>query len=166
MTRLQQGDSQALALLYERYRGVVHTVLRRQSGAPGDAEDLCHEVFLTLRDVAHRYQPGTTLKGWLCGIAIRKARRAGESQWLHLNLLRRLFRPEPQVSQSAELSGDVDRVLRRLPAPMREVVVLSLVDQLPAEEVAKALGISVKTVWTRLHRARAKIRAWVEEETP
>jgi RNA polymerase sigma factor (sigma-70 family) len=163
MKRLQEGDAQALAPLYRRYRGIVNAVIQRQAGISGDAEDLCHDVFLTLKDVAHRYQPGTTLQGWLCGIAIRKARRAGESNWLHRGLLARFFRAPPAV-QAVELRGDVERILALLPAGMREVVVLSLVEQLRAEDVAAALDISVNTVWTRLHRARARIKEILAED--
>ncbi len=77
MERLKMGDVQALGPLYARYRGVVNAVIQRRSGRSHgpETEDLCQEVFLTLMTVADRYRPGNTLKGWLCGIALRKARR-------------------------------------------------------------------------------------------
>jgi RNA polymerase sigma-70 factor (ECF subfamily) len=167
MERLQKGDTGALAPLYVRYRGVVNAVVRRRTPGleDGEAEDICHEVFLTLKDIAHRYRRGDTLKGWLCGIALRKARRASEGRQSRQGLLTRLFKPNAPVEvMPAELRGDVDRVLALLPEAQREVVVLSLIQQLDTEDVAKALGISVNTVWTRLHRARHRIRELMDDE--
>jgi RNA polymerase sigma factor (sigma-70 family) len=169
MERLKMGDAQALGPLYERYGGVVQAVIRRQSTRLGaaEAEDLCQEVFLTLMSVAKRYRPGNTLKGWLCGIALRKARRLQEGSWLRQGLLSRFFRPrEPSWTgeNRAEQRLDVERVLARLSPPLREVVVLSLIEQLDAADVAAALGISVNAVWTRLHRARAQVRGIFEED--
>lgn len=167
MERLRQGDTSALAPLYVRYRGVVNAVVRRRTPGleDGEAEDICHEVFLTLRDLAHKYRRGDTLKGWLCGIALRKARRSAEGRSSREGLLARLFRPSAATSVPAsELRGDIDRVLALLPEPQREVVVLSLIEQLDTPDVAKALGISVNTVWTRLHRARARIRELMGDE--
>ena len=162
MKRLQAGDAQALDPLYRRYRGVVNAIIHRQSRDGSiDAEDVCHEVFLTLRQLAPRYRAGTTLKGWLCGIAIRKARRVNETRWLRTGLLARFFWSEP-VSERSENLSDIERVLSQLPEPMREVVVLTQLEQLSAEDVAEALNINVKTVWTRLHRARERIRDLVE----
>jgi RNA polymerase sigma-70 factor, ECF subfamily len=117
----------------------------------------------SLRELAPRYRPGDTLKGWLCGIALKKARRLNDSRTSRRGLLARFFRPRTQVP-APEAASDVERVLAQLPEPMREVVVLSLIEELAAEDVAKALGISVNTVWTRLHRARAKVRELLDAE--
>ena len=164
MERLRQGDTSSLGPLYLRYRGVVNAVVRRRTPGleDGESEDICHDVFLTLRDLAHRYRPGGTLKGWLCGIALRKARRASEGRTSRRGLLARLFGPE--AIAPVEYRGDVDRVLALLPEPQREVVVLSLIEQLDTEDVASALGISVNTVWTRLHRARHRLKELMSSE--
>jgi RNA polymerase sigma factor (sigma-70 family) len=169
MERLKMGDAQALGPIYERYGGLVTAVIRRQSGrmSDSDAEDICQEVFLTLMSVANRYRPGNTLKGWLCGIALRKARRLKEGSWLRRGLLARFFRPKQEEwtgQNVADQRLDLERILEGLSPPLREVVVLSLVEQLEASEVAAALGISVNAVWTRLHRARARVRELVEED--
>jgi RNA polymerase sigma-70 factor (ECF subfamily) len=147
---------------------VVNAVVRRRTPGleEGEAEDICQEVFLTLREISHRYRRGDTLKGWLCGIALRKARRASEGRQSRQGLLARLFRPSGGSEvPAAEVRGDIERVLAMLPEPQRDVVVLSLIQQLDTEDVAKALGISVNTVWTRLHRARARIREIMGDES-
>jgi RNA polymerase sigma-70 factor (ECF subfamily) len=168
MERLKMGDLQAMDPLYRRYRGVVCGVLHGQAGALSatEAEDLCHDVFLTLADVAKRYRPGDTLRGWLCGIAIRKARRLREGGWLRQTLLGRFGRsPLPTVSgEAAEHKLDTERLLALLPPNLREVLVLSLVEQLSTEDVAKALGLNTTTVRTRQFRARELLREHLQKD--
>jgi RNA polymerase sigma-70 factor (ECF subfamily) len=170
MLRLQQGDTTALAPLYTRHRGVVNAVVRRQVTAisESDAEDLCHEVFLDLVKLAPKYRHGSSLRGWLCGIALRKAWRRSRGEWVRRSLLGRFgARDGDELSESSgarvEASQQVKRLLAHLPPAMREVVVLCLVEQLDTEEVAAALGVSVNTVWTRLHRARERLKELEEE---
>jgi RNA polymerase sigma-70 factor, ECF subfamily len=167
--RLQSGDAQALGPLYQRYRGVVNAVVQRQAGELGraEAEDVCHDVFLTLMKIAPRHRAGADARAWLCGIATRKAWRLRRSRWLRDGLLARFMRPkEPAWSPSppAEQRVEVQSLLDRLPQGLKDVVVLSLVEQLAAEDVAAALSINVKTVWTRLHRARERIRQMMTTE--
>jgi RNA polymerase sigma-70 factor (ECF subfamily) len=166
--RLQRGDAHALGPLYQRYRGVVNAVVQRQAGLLGkaEAEDVCHEVFLTLMEIASRYRPGTSVRAWLCGIAAQKARRVRQRRWIREGLLGKFLRPTPPAwseAQPVEQRVEVEKLLERLPAGLRDVVVLSLVEQLDAEDVAAALDISINTVWTRLHRARERIRDLMAE---
>lgn len=168
MTMLQRGDMGALAPLYRRHRGVVNAVVRRQvTGiSSSDAEDLCHEVFLELPQLASRYRPGNSLKGWLCGIALRKAWRRTRGEWLRRQLLGRFSEPEREATDASagvEAGQKVRHLLSQLPPTLREVVVLCLIEQLDTAEVAQALGVSVNAVWTRLHRARERLKELEEE---
>lgn len=169
MLRLQQGDSSALAPLYRRHRGVVNAVVRRQvvGLSSSDAEDLAHETFLELVKIAPRYRPGSSLKGWLCGIALKKAWRRTRGDWLRRQLLARFSREETSEDTAARVdtANLVNRRLSQLPPSMREVVVLCLVEGLDTSDAAAALGITVNTVWTRLHRAREKLRELEEADS-
>src|SRR3954469_15869925 len=54
MARLAQGPLDALGLLYRRYGKMVESIVRRSlpSSASLEAEDVSHEVFLTLAQVS------------------------------------------------------------------------------------------------------------------
>lgn len=54
---------------------------------------------------------------------------------------------------------DLDRVLQRLPAEQREVLLLVGVEELSYQEAAGAIGVPVGTVMSRLSRARERLRA-------
>jgi RNA polymerase sigma factor CnrH len=60
---------------------------------------------------------------------------------------------EQTVSDRAELSVVRHRIAK-MPARLREVLVLRAVEGLPQAQVAELLGISEKAVETRLYRAR------------
>lgn len=169
MRRLATGDGPAMRQLYSRFSRLVYSMIGRY--APGvaaaEAEELSQEVFMTLLSTAPRYQEQGRLVAWVCGISIRKARA-----YRHRNFLRRtLFSGYAADTRVEAASGAdatfgeraharlaLDRAIRTLPEPQREVLLLHLVDRLEGAEIAQILGIKEKTVWTRLHRARLGLR--------
>jgi RNA polymerase sigma-70 factor (ECF subfamily) len=74
------------------------------------------------------------------------------------------------VTEAAETARRVQAAVRSLPPPLREAVVLRYLEELPAEEVGAALGLSRAAVDVRLHRARERLKEtlgslWQEEKT-
>ena len=66
--------------------------------------------------------------------------------------------PEP-VMEHGELHADhVADVVRALPSPMKEAVVLRYYLQLSEADIARTLGIAPGTVKSTLHRARAALK--------
>lgn len=168
MGRLAAGDCEPLGLLYRRYGKMVFSVIRDYMPmfASQDAEDVCQEVFLSLKDTAARYHHTGQLRSWICGIAVRKAKEHRRNRWLRRALLGQFgaAAPGPAIEQSpAEGRLDLDRALQSLSEPHREVLHLHSIENLSTDEIAQALGISVKTVWTRLHRARKAMREALDQ---
>lgn len=52
----------------------------------------------------------------------------------------------------------------KLPPKYREVLIFDAHYEMPQTEIALLLRISIGTVKSRLHRARAKMKAYLEEE--
>ncbi len=167
--RLAAGDLQALAPLYTRHRGVVMSVLRQHLRTSSEAADLCQDVFLAFRDMAPRMRPGANARSLLVGIAVRKAKKFAVMTWVRRNLLERnQLADEPSVDSSRRVDAqrDAQRMLSSLPEEWRTVVLLNLVEGWTADEIAESLGISPNTVFTRLYRARQKIREQWPEVAP
>ncbi|MEJ2012115.1 MAG: sigma factor, partial [Anaerolineales bacterium] len=55
--RLQDGDLEALGVLYDRHRSLVYRTALAITGEPETAADLLHDVFLRLHRFAHRIDP-------------------------------------------------------------------------------------------------------------
>ncbi|MEE8408634.1 MAG: RNA polymerase sigma factor [Myxococcota bacterium] len=171
MRRLAEGDGEPLGELFVRYSRMVHSVLARNlpGASSAEVEDLVQETFITVLESAPRYEESGKLKSWLCGIAVRKARSLRRQSWLRRNLLDRFggkragvaAMPESNIDSKIGARVDVTRALEVLPKAQRQVLLLHVVDNLSGEEISAALGISPKTVWTRLHRARQSMRKHV-----
>jgi RNA polymerase sigma-70 factor (ECF subfamily) len=167
MKRIGQGDSAALGVLYRRYGKMVLSIVHRStlSLASLEADDVCQEVFLALNDAAPRYRESGRLKSWICGIAIRKSKELRRNRWLRSTLLERFRRaPAPPLRPAAEARVEIQEALTALSEAQRDVLLLHTLENLSAEEIAAALGIRVKTVFTRLHRAREAMRRRLELE--
>jgi RNA polymerase sigma-70 factor (ECF subfamily) len=68
--------------------------------------------------------------------------------------------PERELIQT-QMADVLQREIRRIPALLRNVVVLRDVEQLPMPTVARRLGITVPAAKSRLFRARVELRSRV-----
>ncbi|AQZ62250.1 RNA polymerase subunit sigma-70 [[Actinomadura] parvosata subsp. kistnae] len=138
------------------------------------AEDLAAETFLLAFDRRDRYEPERgDLRPWLFGIATNLIARHRRKETRHYKALAKLG-PEPVVeghedrvvtSVAAErMQPHLAKALAALSGGERDVLLLVALGQLSYDEVARALGIAVGTVGSRLSRARGKILAVIDKE--
>lgn len=163
-------DPDALAEVFRVYGADVRSFLMRISSrsAVHEVEDLTQEVFLAVPDAARRYRGDAPPRAWLFGIARRMARsRARRAAVRRALLLQRPAEVEPVARDGGLETGlDLERAMERLSDTHREVLVLSVVEGLSARELAVALGVKEKTVWTRVHRARRALAELLEADEP
>src|SRR5262245_34800110 len=171
---LANGDLQALGALYDRHAPALERTFARWGIADGDVDDLVQATFLQVARAAAHFDPTQSPRGWLFGIAGMIVRRHRRSLVRRLARLARWSasaseRPPPtpgDVYEADEARRRVERTLARLSPKKRDVFVLVTLEGLSGQEAAQALGIPLKTVWTRLHHARRVLRAALEEEGP
>jgi RNA polymerase sigma-70 factor (ECF subfamily) len=169
--RLSAGDEAALAELYERWQGPLYRVALRMSGEPALAEDVVHEVFLSLiRGTAYDPARGP-LGSYLYGVARHQVQRrlAHERPYEALPDDEAAAEPDPGAGPLAELTRleRVERVraaVRSLPLPYREALVLCDLQGLAYEEAARVAECSTGTIRSRLHRARRLLASKLEAE--
>jgi hypothetical protein len=85
------------------------------------------------------------------------------SKSLSLSLVDNQPDPERIVAQR-EIQRLVERAIDRLPQHFRMVLVMRIIEGMSVEETAELLGIRPETVKTRLHRARALLKARLEND--
>ena len=141
-------------------------VLRHQV-RESELDDLCQEVFLTFAQVANRLRPDVTVRAFLVGIAAKKGKKSGVMEWMRARLIDRNVSKEERTSLPhlrVDAGRDAEKLLSKLPEEWRTIIVLNVVEGWTAEEIAASLGVGPNTVFTRLHRARQKIRELTEGE--
>lgn len=160
------GDLEALGELFARFEPTLRRYLGRLGATASDADDLIQATFLEVLGAAGRFDPNYPARNWLLGIAtlmLRRDRRSLQRRAARLaafgnRLLGQLPATPYEVLESEATLHGLAAALANLPLSKREVFVLVRLEGLSGEEVARAVGIPLRTVWTRLHHARRKLR--------
>lgn len=142
--------------LYQRYSGDVFRFALYLSGNRSDAEDITSETFVRAWTSSARIR-ADTVKGYLFTIArnlyLRGLRRSRRDVELQRPIEDTAPDPLAMAEQKAQFRAVLAR-LRELPEVDRSAVLLRAVEGLTYEEIARALGISLAAVKTKIHRAR------------
>ncbi|MCF7731422.1 MAG: sigma-70 family RNA polymerase sigma factor [Akkermansiaceae bacterium] len=171
MARIGAGDHAAFRALVERHQDAVVGTVARMLGNPADAEDIGQQVFLRIWRHAKRYRPEAKFTTYLFTITRnlvfnetrRRSRRKEVSpdereEISHLQVAAESARqPDAELLQ-AELQQAVDAAIAALPEVQRMAVVLRRYEQMPYEEIAEVLKLSLSAVKSLLFRARATLR--------
>jgi RNA polymerase sigma-70 factor, ECF subfamily len=163
--RAAAGDHDAFERLYRGHVGRVHALARRMTD-DDVAEDLTQEVFIRAWEKLPTFRGESRFGTWLHRLAVnhilsrretlrkREARRVtGEG------ILDRVVAP---LRRASGLALDFERAVVRLPEGARQVFVLYDVEGYGHEEIAEAMGISVGTSKSQLHRARMLLRGHLD----
>ncbi|MDF5751170.1 RNA polymerase sigma factor [Spongiactinospora sp. TRM90649] len=168
LIRRSAGDPEQFAALFDRYARHIHRYAARRIGAQA-ADDIVAETFLTAFRRRSSYDTAFPMaRPWLYGIATTLVARHRRQEERMLRALSRtghdpLPEPEADAVLSRVAALDKERELAAALAGMargdRDVLLLVAWEDFSYEEVARALGIPLGTVRSRLHRARRKARA-------
>lgn len=170
------GDGRALEQLLVMHQARIYRYGLSMCRDPEDAKDVLQETLLAMARGLRDFRGGSALSTWLYTIARRfclKKRRKSKFAPRVLESLQggaaaaAAQVPDPARGPDEELwnrqvGGALGHALDALAPAAREVLVLRDVEGLPAAQVAEVLGVSVDAVKSRLHRARAAVRAELE----
>jgi len=149
------NEAERLVELIPRLRRYARALV----GDRASADDLVQDTLERAWAKLHLYRRGTDLRAWLFtvmhNVHVNKVRATRVTDTLEDEL--------PELAQRASqgdalLVRDLDRAIARLPAEQRAVLLLVTLEEMSYEDVARALGIPIGTVMSRLSRAREKLR--------
>jgi len=142
--------------LYKKYAPDVYHFALYLSGKSGDAEDITSETFVRVWASSEPIRMAT-VKGYLFTIArnlfLQGLRKKSRDVALDEELRDPQASPYEQAAQKAELLA-VLAGLQKLPEIDRAALLMRAFDEMPYEEIARALGISLAAVKVKIHRAR------------
>jgi RNA polymerase sigma-70 factor (ECF subfamily) len=158
-----------LAALVETYSSllfrVAHSVLRSRA----EAEDVVQDVFVRVLEHRRSLTAVRDMRVWLVrvawNLAIDRRRRTRPEQFdegFAESLVARDLPADEALNEARRLRSAL-RELERLPKAERNVLLLSVVEELGTAEMAEVLGRSESAVRALLFRARTRLRERLEE---
>jgi RNA polymerase sigma-70 factor (ECF subfamily) len=161
--RAVAGDRAAAQALVERYQARVFALVSRMVGRRGRAtvEDVAQETFLQVLRQLRGFDPtgSARLSTWILTIAARRSidelRRKRPT--MEIVDVAGAARADERVKQR-EIVAAIEAALADLSPELRAAFLLREYHELEYAEIAKALGIDLGTVKSRLSRARAALR--------
>lgn len=157
---IQNGDTQAEAELYQKYHARVYYVALRESRSTHDAEDARAETFLRVLQAirAKELHSPDALPAFILGTT--------------RNVLRELFSRRKQTGHTtdpedaglslpsheklfldSEVQHAIEQTIGRLKPRERDMLRMHFYEELPAEEIARRIGVARERV--RLVKSRA-----------
>jgi RNA polymerase sigma-70 factor (ECF subfamily) len=165
-------DEDAVRELTRRYNQRLYRIARGIVRDDVEAEDVVQDTYVRALTGLDRFRGQSALGTWLTRIAINEAlgrlRRTRPTQPvddLALDTTLAAEDPDPErlmvIDQSRAM---IEAAIDDLPDDFRGVFVARLVEGLSTEETAELFSLRPETVKTRLHRARARVRAHLEAQ--
>jgi len=177
VTAAQRGSVQAFNELVLTYQTLVYNVAYRMLHDQDAAADATQEAFISAFHALPRFRGGS-FKAWLLRIVTNAC-------YDHLRMTQRrptsslddmLVDPDHStvLTDHSELPEDhalrldlaraIQMGLDSLPPDQRATVILSDIQGLSYKEIAQITGVSLGTVKSRLSRARARLRSYLQRE--
>lgn len=159
--RCRGGDRDAFEWLVIRYQKPVFNVALRILRNRQDAMDVAQTTFLKAFEHLGDYNPAFRFYSWLYRIAINESLNALALRKPRGELDANAADERPGPDRAAE--GDqalqaIEDALMQISPELRTVLVLRHITQLSYEDMAQVLGLPEKTVKSRLHSARERLR--------
>ena len=142
--------------LYERYAPDVFRFALYLSGDRHEAEDITSETFVRAWTAPEPIR-AATVKGYLLTIARNLFLQGLRRKSRQTAIDDELRDPRASADGQAERNSEVAAVLanlQRIPEGDRAALLLRAVEEMPYDEIARALGISLAATKVRIHRAR------------
>lgn len=169
--RLLRAERAAVAEVYDEHHGAVRAFARRLVGEPAAAEDLVHEVFVSLPKAVKNFRGQSSLRTFLISIAVNHARHHVRAATRRRSAFGKLENepnaevqnPE-QATERKQLARALTRALDTLPLDQRVAFVLCEVEERTSVDAARIVGVPEGTMRTRLFHAKKKLRSELEKE--
>ena len=169
MTLVDEKNSDAFAVVYDRHGGAAYSLAHRIVGEEGMAEDVTQEAFLSIWRSTARFDAARgSVRGWVLGIVRNRA----------IDAVRRSARPAPKLdldddavleTQPADQRTDAEAIRREtagrlrqalglLPREQSQVIELAYFGGFSHSEIAEMLGAPIGTIKGRMRLGLEKMR--------
>jgi RNA polymerase sigma-70 factor (ECF subfamily) len=170
---LREGNREAIAVLIQRHSPRLLRYLVPLVNNPSVAEDVLQETWLRVMEHIDGFNPNCAFMTWLFAIAhncaidvLRHEKRfadpkADERSDESGDWMDRVPDERPSVLselQQEEMQSRTQKIFAFLPAHYREVLALRFQQEMPLNEIARAVHLPLSTVKTRIKRGLELLR--------
>lgn len=162
LERVRVSDQTAMAVLFDRYGGLIYSTALRVLGDSGHAEDIMQEILFQLwRQPADFVQRRGSLGGWLIVVTRNRS----------IDVLRRRKPADSPddvaLAATTNLASETERnilmekvriVVKNLPPEQQKSLELAFFEGLTHPEIAEKTGTPLGTVKTRIRSALISLR--------
>jgi len=168
--RARENDGSAFAELFDLHHARVYGRAIALVGDVHEADDIAAAAFFELwRKRRSISLVAGSVRPWLLVTTVNLSRNARRSTARYRHLLRDLPHPEPRGepdAEAAETSNRLAESLRRLTPIDAALFVMTALEGVPIADAAQTVGLKAATARVRLHRARTRLRAELQDLRP
>jgi RNA polymerase sigma-70 factor (ECF subfamily) len=159
------GSPEDFDRLYRSAYPRVYRTLTAILGDPAEAEDCAQEAFVHAFQAWKRWRPDAPAEAWIHRIAVNRAisfRRRARLRTVG-EVIRRFGKPALSTDPGDLVTRpDLLSALRSIPPKLAATIVLRYYHGYNNREIAAAIGVSERTVGTRLRQAGERLRVLLE----
>lgn len=153
------GTGDAVEIAVEKYADMVRRICFLNLRNHSDLEDVFQEVFLQFFLNLKSFQSEQHEKAWICKVTFNKCKDLNKSFWR-----KRIVSIENiEIPYESKEQSDVFSALLKLSELDKEVVYLHYYEGLTIPEIAEITQQNINTTYTRLKRAKEKLKLKMEE---
>lgn len=171
MLRIKTGDVVAMEELIRKHQNSVYAAVSRMLNNAPESEDIAQQVFIRIWKGASHYEPTARFTTWmftiLRNLVFNESRRQRRKPTSSADAIEEeggltLFL-EPSLSpdeamEHTELQQAVDKAIAALPEKARLAVQLRRFENMPYEDIAQTLNMSISATKSLLFRARNMLK--------
>jgi RNA polymerase sigma-70 factor (ECF subfamily) len=170
--RVLKGEREAFAALVDAYKGAIFNLAFRMTDSYQDADDLSQETFTRAYRNLRQFDPRKRFFTWIYTIGLNLIRNHLKKQGREVSRKTAAqSSSEAGIDQGAQTERDMmqaqesrrlEACLQKLPADLREAVVLRFYQDLSFEEIATISDASLSAVKMRVYRGLEQLKRSME----
>lgn len=166
--KYNRGRKDVLPLIYEKYKHDLVSLAAALLQDKSKAEDVVHDLFVSLLETDRQLRINQTLKGYLATAVANRSRTASRLAMVRQTTPNSYDTENSVTPDNQAVFGEEKQhlisALAQLPYEQREVILLKIASGLKFKEIAKSQNVSINTIQGRYRYGLEKLRTLLNGE--
>lgn len=149
------------AVYAEKYINTIYRVAYSWTKNSDDANDVTQDVLIQLYRTKKEFESDSHLKNWLIRVTVNQCKMLFRSPW---SKMEDIDEYASTLGFEEKSHSDLFHAVMNLDKKYRTPILLFYYEGYSTAEISSILGITEKTVSTRLFRAKAKLKEYLKEK--